>query len=544
MPKMTGGEALVKSLYVEGVRVLFGLPGVQIYHALDALVDEPRIQFITTRHEQATTYMADGYARTSGKIGASLVVPGPGLLNASAGIATAYAASSPILIVSGQIQRDLIGIRRGVLHEIDDQLDTIAPVTKWRCRILDPKGIPAAINEAFYYLRTGRPRPVEIEIPPDTLSEIADVEILDPAIIPIQAPDSNRIQEAVKMITSAKNPIFWAGGGAISSNASKILLELAVHLQAQVVTTPEGKGMIPEDHYLSAGVMAGRGDQLLADNDLIISIGSRMANFNTAASSSTGLTDIEISSDKRPQVIQIDIDPEEIGRNYTKTFGLVGDARTTLESIFKIIACTTPASPNRADEFIASKDKTKSNGILEPQNSFTSAIRSAIPRDAIVVSGMTQIGYYSRRHLPMYDPRTYITSSYLGNLGYAYPTALGAKVANPNKTVVALSGDGGFLFNSQELATAVQYGINVIAIVFNDNAYGNVLRDQTKQFNGRVMGSRLHNPDFLKLAESYGVKGIKAEGPEELRDALEMQIANPSPTLIEVPVEMMPSPFN
>ena len=144
----------------------------------------------------------------------------------------------------------------------------------------------------------------------------------------------------------------------------------------------------------------------------------------------------------------------------------------------------------------------------------------------------------------MYDPRTYITSSYLGNLGYAYPTALGAKVANPNKTVVALSGDGGFLFNSQELATAVQYGINVIAIVFNDNAYGNVLRDQTKQFNGRVMGSRLHNPDFLKLAESYGVKGIKAEGPEELRDALEMQIANPSPTLIEVPVEMMPSPFN
>ena len=529
MSKMTGGEALVKSLYAEGVRVVFGLPGVQIYHALDALVNEPRIKFITTRHEQATTYMADGYARTSGNIGTSLVVPGPGLLNASAGIATAYAASSPIFIVSGQIPRELIGVRRGVLHEIDDQLDSIVPITKWRSRVVDPKSIPMAVNEAFYHLCAYRPRPVEIEIPPETLADVVDVEILEPAPIPSQTPNPRLIAEAAKMIVSARNPIFWAGGGVISSNASKILLELAVYLQAPVVTTPEGKGSIPEDHYLSAGVMAGRGDQSLTDNDLIISVGSRMANFNL---------------DKGPQVIQIDIDPDEIGRNYSNTFGLAGDATSTLKSLLNIVLSTTPARPNRETEFMTNKENRQMGVVLEPQNSFTESIRSALPRDAVVVSGMTQIGYYSRRHLPIYDPRTYLTSSYLGNLGYAYPTALGAKVAAPDKVVVALCGDGGFLFNSQELATAVQYGINVIAIVFNDNAYGNVLRDQTMQFDGRVIGSRLHNPDFVKLAKSYGANGIKVEGPEELRIALERELSNPSPTLIEVPVGMMPSPFN
>src|SRR5713101_984424 len=181
MPQMTGGQALAKSLYREGVRVIFGLPGVQLYHLLDGLYDEPGIRFITTRHEQATSYMADGYARAGGGIGTALVVPGPGLQNASAGIGTAYAASSPILVISGQIERDLIGVDRGMLHEVNDQMDTIRPVTKWAARILQPQDVPATVHEAFRQLKTGRPRPVEIEIPPETLAEEADIELLEPA---------------------------------------------------------------------------------------------------------------------------------------------------------------------------------------------------------------------------------------------------------------------------------------------------------------------------------------------------------------------------
>jgi acetolactate synthase I/II/III large subunit len=213
MPKMTGGQALAKSLYREGVRVIFGLPGVQLYHLLDALYDEPDIRFITTRHEQATSYMADGYARAGGGIGTALVVPGPGLQNASAGIGTAYAASSPILVISGQIERDLIGVGRGMLHEVNDQLDTIRPVTKWATRILQPQDVPAAVQEAFRQLRTGRPRPVEIEIPPETLAEEADITLLEPLHPLRPAASAEQIQRGAEVLGQAKQLLIIAGDG-------------------------------------------------------------------------------------------------------------------------------------------------------------------------------------------------------------------------------------------------------------------------------------------------------------------------------------------
>ena len=220
MAKMTGGDALAASLHREGVRVIFGLPGVQMYHAMDGLHRQPEIRFITTRHEQAAGYMADGYARASGEIGTMLVVPGPGLQNASAAIGTAYAASSPVLVVCGQIPRDLIGVDRGVLHEINDQLDTIRPVTKWASRVLDPADIPDAVHEAFFQLKTGRPRPVEIEIPPETLSDEVDVELLEPGKHEAKAAPAEAIERAARLLSDANNPIIFVGGGAISSGAS------------------------------------------------------------------------------------------------------------------------------------------------------------------------------------------------------------------------------------------------------------------------------------------------------------------------------------
>ncbi|MCH8309565.1 MAG: thiamine pyrophosphate-binding protein, partial [Chloroflexi bacterium] len=340
MVKMTGGQALAKSLYREGVRVIFGLPGVQLYHMMDGLYDEPGIRFINTRHEQATTYMADGYARAGGGIGTALVVPGPGLQNASAGIGTAYAASSPVLVVAGQIQKEMIGVDRGMLHEINDQLDTIRPVTKWSHRILDPAEVPEAVHEAFHQLQTGRPRPVEIEIPPETLAEEADVELLEPGIYERPAADAARILEAAKMISEASNPLIFVGGGAVSSNATDALVQLAEFLQAPVLSTAEGKGAISDRHYLAVGSVRFRNDVMAArmeDHDIVLAVGTRLASPDML----------------KNKVIQIDIDEEEIGRNYSDTYGLVGDASRTLDEIYKIISATGSPRASRREEIEA-----------------------------------------------------------------------------------------------------------------------------------------------------------------------------------------------
>ena len=521
----------MKSLYLEGVRVIFGLPGVQLYHAMDALYEEPGIRFITTRHEQATAYMADGYSRAGGGVGTALVVPGPGLLNASAAIGTAYAASSPILVVSGQIERDLIGVDRGMLHEVNDQLESIRPVTKWARRVLDPAEMPEAVHQAFHQLKTGRPRPVEIEVPPETLAEVADIDLLEPEEGYQTDASNEQIEIAAKMLADAANPLLWVGGGAISSGSSEALLKVAEHLQAPVISTAEGKGAISDRHYLSLGALWLRNDNIARSfgHDVILAVGTRMAFPNFLDGQ---------------QVVQIDIDADELGRNYDKTLGILGDARLALEQLYKELMTHTPAKPSRRAEIEAQK-LARSQAIIkaEPQGSLMSAIRSAMPDDGILVAGMTQLGYYSRAYFPVYEPKTFLTSSYFGNLGFAYPTALGAKVARPDRAVVAISGDGGFLFNSQELATAVQHGINAVVIVFNDNAFGNVARDQKTRFEGRTIGAALHNPHFVSLAEAYGARGVKATGPEQLEASLREALAADAPTLIEVPVGMMPSPF-
>lgn len=532
MARMTGGQALAKSLYREGVRVIFGLPGVQTYHAMDALAQEPGIQFITTRHEQAATYMADGYARAGGRVGTAIVVPGPGLQNASAGLGTAYSASSPVFLISGQVPIDKLGKDIGVLHEVNDQLDVIKPITKWQARVLNAIEVPDAVHEAFRQLLTGRPRPVEIEIPPETLAEEADIDLKEAEEYQRPLAGDEQVEKACKVLVDAKNPVIWAGGGVMSSGASVALEAFAELLQAPVITTPEGKGSISDRHPLSVGSMRRISDPLsehFDECDVVLAVGTRYA-------------DAPVVSGQR--IIQIDIDSDEIGRNRPNTLGLLGDARLVLGQLHDRIAESGHDAPSRTKlcEIIKTQ-RLEAAGQTDPQGGFVSAIRGALPDNGIFVSGMTQVGYFSRWAYPVYEPRTYLTSSYYGNLGYAYPTALGAKVAQPDRPVVAVSGDGGFLFNSQEMATAAMYGINVVVIVFNDNAFGNVLRDQQNRFQGRVIGSQLQNPDFVKLAEAYGVEGFRANGASELQSVLEKALDRKKPALIEVPVGMMPYPF-
>ena len=531
---MTGGQALAKQLHREGVRVIFGLPGVQLYHALDALYDEKDIRFITTRHEQATAYMADGFARAGGGIGTAMVVPGPGLQNASAAIGTAYAASSPMLMISGQIERDMIGGDRGMLHEINDQLDIIRPVTKWAQRVLDPREVPDAVHEAFYQLKSGRPRPVEIEIPPETLAEVAEVELTEPVNYQRPAASAQSIQEAARILGGASDPLILVGGGGNLSDAGEALLKVAEHLQAPIMSTAEGKGTVSDRQGLYLGTVRARDDPFhdyMARYDVILAVGTRNASPNIL---------------RGQKIVQIDIDEAEIGRNYADTVGVVGDARLSLEEMHKVLTTTVPKRESRLDDVDSVRKQFFGEvHASEPLASFTRAVRNAMPDDGILVAGMTQMGYYSRLHFPVYSSRSYLTSSYFGNLGFAYPVALGAKVACPDKAVVALSGDGGFMYNVQELATAAMYGINVVLVVFNDNAFGNVLRDQRTRFEGRAYGSQLKNPDFMKLADAFGVRGMKVENQDaaKLEQAVSEAINFDGPSLIEVPVGEMPYPY-
>ncbi|MGH2405349.1 MAG: thiamine pyrophosphate-binding protein, partial [bacterium] len=378
---MTGGEALVESLYREGVRVVFGVPGVQLYGVMAALRDEPRIRFITTRHEQAASYMADGYARAGGGFGVALVVPGPGLLNASAGLSTAYAASSPVLIVAGQIPRAKIGKNLGLLHEVNDQLETIAPITKWRTRVIEVSEIPGAVHQAVRQLKTGRPRPVEIELPPETMEEEGEVALFQPDH-PVRPPaDPAAVERAVALLAASAHPLLYAGGGVHSSGAHEILLAVAEFLQAGVVQSGEGKGAISDHHSLSLGAALWPGSPLRAyldGADVVLAVGTRLA--------------VGLRPDQ--QVIQIDVDPEEIGRSHSKTVGLVGDARATLVQILGRLRAESAPRPSRKAELETLRAEVASTGVQEPQASILKSLRAGAPDDAILVTDMTQIGYY------------------------------------------------------------------------------------------------------------------------------------------------------
>lgn len=523
MPKLNGGQALIHQLRQEGVRVVFGIPGQGQYEAVDALYGQDDIRYIAVRHEQATTYMADAYARVSGDIAAALVVQGPGLFNAAAGIVTAYAVSSPLLVITGPHHLDR---KRGGATVGNTASTSLQELTKWAARATRPAEIPALVHEAIHELKTGRPRPVGLEIAPQVFAAAEAVELVAPmAPLPV-AVDPVALAQAVHLLAQAQKLVIWAGGGVQRAGAWVAVQALAEHLQAPVVTSRQGKGVLSDRHPLALGFAETRYPPLadwLAQRDLILAIGT-----------STNFANM-------PQpIIQIDIDAAQITKRDQIT-GLVGDAHTVVAALLTAVTTTLPprsdlAATVQAEVAALNAARFDPTHQLQPQWGLMQAIRRALPDDALLVQGMNQMGYYSRNYYPVYAPRAYLTASAQATLGCAYPLALGAKVAQPARAVVALSGDGGFLYNAQELATAVQYGINAVVIVFNDNAYGNVLRAQMEHFDGRVIGTQLHNPDFVKLAESYGARGVLASDAPALERALREALAIDRPTLIEVPV--------
>ena len=539
MVKMSGGEALARCLVEEGVEVVFGVPGIQIYGIVAALRDEPGIRMVTTRHEQATTYMADGYARASGKPGVALVVPGVGLFNAASGLATAYARSSPVLCLAGQIPRHQLGKNLGAVHEVSDQLDVIRPVTKWRQQALRPRDVPDTVAEAFRQMRTGRPRPAAIEIPPDALVEREEVQLREPFRVARVVPSPELLREAARVIARSRLPLIYAGGGVARSDGEAALVRLAEATNIPVITSTGGKGTIPDDHPLSYGsCFSPRAERqemnqlydVMQSADVVIGIGARFSLGNPAGNRST--------------LININIDDAELTRVQANTVPLHGDARATIEAMLPHLA--EAGAGNRAppaEAVTAARRLIAYYDIQlhEPQYPILQAIRSAVPEEAFTVWGITQLGFYARTHWQVSHPKTYIDSGYSFNLGYSFPTALGVKVARPDRPVVCVVGDGGFMFNASELATAVKYGINTTTVVFRNDSYGNIARDLDEVFGG-TYETDLLNPDFVKLAELFGAVGMRAGDPMELETLIPLALEKQAPVVIDVPFGDLPIP--
>ena len=519
MPVMNGGEALIKSLHLNGVRVVFGLPGAGQYEAIDAIYKQEGMQYIATRNEQAISYMADGYARVSGHPGVGLAVEGPGFFNTTAGLATAFAQSSPVLLITG----DHHGVSTPGRPE-HDSLNDYGAYSKWAGRTESPAEIPGLVREAFRQLNTPRKRPVILEIGPDVFRAEEEVHLLDAESFTPATGDAAELEHAAGLLAGAERPLIWVGAGA--SEGAALIRKIAEHLGSPVVSSRSGKGILSARHPLSLGMFEARFKPLkdrVDECDVILAVGTSTDMRGRLASQT---------------VIRIDDDPDEIGLESAHTHGILGDARLSLEVLYDRLSARSEPRPNITEDIQAiNTHRFGPEEQLQPQGAFMDAMRATIPDDGILVGGMNQMGYYSRNYYHSYAPRGYQTSSHHGTLGSVFPVGIGLKIARPERAVVVVSGDGGILYNLQELATAVKYGVNVVTVVFNDNAYGNVWRAQVEEFDGRVIGTELHNPDFVRLAEAYGARGVLAEDAAQLESAVQEAVSADTPTLIEVPVD-------
>jgi len=531
MMRITGAQALVKSVLSYGVDTIFGLPGGQLDNLFDALYKEgDSVRVIHSRHEQGCAYMAMGYARSTGRVGVYTVVPGAGLLNTTAALSTAYATNAQVLCLAGQIPSKAIGKGFGELHEIPDQLALIRGLTKWAQRIDHPGAAPELVREAFKQLNTGRPRPVELEMSMDIMGQTAAVTLLEPVNHEPQSPDPDVIEEAAKMLGHAKAPLIVIGGGALDARSE--LLELAEMLQAPVVSMGNGRGVVSDRHYLSLSGPAGH--RLWESADVVLAIGTRLVMPLTMW-----------GTDEHLKIIRVDVDPVEIERIASPTLSVVSDARMAVVGLVGAVGKHNSSRPSREDELTSLKNgfaKEFAENVA-PQCAFLQAIREELPDDGFFVDEVTQVGFASWYAFPSYLPRHTLSVGYQGTLGYGFATALGVQAGNLDSKVVSINGDGGFMFNVQEMATAVQQRLGLVTVVFNDSTFGNVRRQQKEWYGGRFISSDLHNPDFVKLAESFGMLGLRAHTPDELRQAIRRGFAEDGPSLIEVPVGEMPSPW-
>ena len=529
MPLKTGGEATVEALIAHGARTLFGLPGIQNDWLYNALFDNrDRIRVLHTRHEQGCAYMALGYTLASGEPGLFNVVPGPGLLNAAAGLATAYALNAKVFCLTGQILSRNIGKGIGDLHEIPHQPEVLSGLTKWNDIALHPSDAGRKVAQAFFEMASGRPRPVALEIPPDVLKLRAAVPETPQPLPPFAPPvDAGAIDTAGAWLGAAENPLIFVGGGAQGVSAE--VTQLAEMLQAPVVAYRTGLGLLDSRNPLSLKLPEAHA--YYKATDVVLAIGSYMR---------TPLQ--RWGSDSNMKIIRIDVDSDAMHRIQRPDLPIVARTEDALPPLLAAVDKHNRKRASRKDQMLELKaDWAKTSAYLEPQRSYLKIIREELGEDGIFVDELTQMGYAARLMMPVYKPRSYISSGYQGTLGYGFPTALGVKVAKPDLPVLSIAGDGGFMFSVGELATAVQHQIPLVTIIFNNDAYGNVRTMQIRDYDERVIATDLVNPDFVKLGESFGAKAFRAEDERQLRAALRYGFASELPTIIEVPIGETPS---
>jgi acetolactate synthase I/II/III large subunit len=529
---MTTAEATVASLAAHGIDTVYALPGVQNDHLLDALFKAAdRVRTVHTRHEQGAAYMALGAALATGRPQAFAVVPGPGLLNGAAALLTAYSMNAPVLALVGEIPEDDIGRHLGHLHELRDQAGVIARLVDHAARIRTPDAAPGLVAAAVAAMRSGRRGPAALECAIDVWGRTDTAAIEGPLAPPEPAIDEDAIRAAAERLGAAKNPMIVCGGGA--QDAAREVSELSALLQAPVLGYRRGRGVLDSRDPLSITLPLAH--ELWAETDAVLAVGTRLLTQQR-----------QWGIDDELAMIRVDSDPQEPARLRPPAVALIGDAAPILRRLIDALPSRNAQRPSRRSDMTARQAAWRARlaEALGPQVAFLDAIRAELPEDGIYVDEVTQIGFAARLAFPVHRPRTFLSPGYQDNLGWGFATALGVQHARPDVPVISISGDGGFLFTANELATAVRHRIPLTAVVFNDGSFGNVRRIQEQQFGNRLIACDLANPDFVRFGESFGAAAERVKDAAGLRAALKRAFSrSDTPTLIEVPVGPMPSPW-
>jgi thiamine pyrophosphate-dependent acetolactate synthase large subunit-like protein len=534
MTARTGGEWVVEALRAEGVRHVFGIPGVHNLAIYDALIRQSAIAHVLTRHESGAAFMADGYARASGDPGIVLVTTGPGATNALTPLAESYSSSVPVLTIMSDISTDLLGRDLGALHEVPNQIDCFRPVSRWAETLGDSRSIATSIAGAFELLRTGRPGPIALSIPNDLLTGKSEAVVRRERAGRRPPCHVRDIADAARRLARAERPLLIAGGGVISAGASSELVALARRLDAPVLTTVMGRGAISERDPQWHAVLPNKRatEAMIPDADVVLAVGCRFA-----ARSTRGLL-LNLSFAPGQALIHLDLDPGVIGKLFKPEIGIVGDAKDGLARLCEALGPASRSSQwNRTR--LAELKTAASPRYSREVPALIAALRAALPDDGIVVNDQTGINYWMEWFFPVLAPRTFLYPVGTAVLGYGVPAAIGAKIARPDRPVLAVVGDGGFMFSVQELATAVKYRLPIAFLVVNDDRYGAIKWLQETIF-GRWGEADLANPDFIALAHAFGARGERVDSITALPAAIGRAFGADGPTVLELRVTVDP----
>ena len=541
MSEISGATALLTALEKEKVEYIFGLPGGANLPIYDALVDS-NIRHILVRHEQSAAHMADGYARIKRKAGVCFATSGPGATNLVTGIATAYSDSSPIVAVTGQVALPMIG--KDAFQEIDI-IGITNPCTKYSFQPRQASEIPEAVKKSFYIAESGRPGPVLIDIPKDVQQQVARIEFPDYIKVrgynPNVDPDLSEINKACEMLLKAEKPIIMAGGGVILSGAFAELQTLAELLSIPVVSTFKGKGAFPENHQLALGPIGMHGhaeaNRMILEADCIIAIGARFSDRTVGRFDEFG---------KDINVIHFDIDPAEIGKNKSVNAAIIGDLKSSLRALIKMIPKTFRVNEDISKQWLNRKKELVSyytDSLKDYSREITAKkslkkLRELLPIDGIVTTEVGQCQMWTSLHFDVISPGTFFSSTGLGTMGFGFPASIGAKAARKDVTVVDIAGDGSFNMTENSLAVSVLDELPVIVFLLNNFMLGMVAQWQRTFYNRRYSGVHLKNcPDYCKIAESYGAQGIRVQSMDELDKAIKTAIKSDVATVIDIPID-------